>query len=364
MLFEKIEFNTEREHVTRFKIGNLSILDSCKRFNKKRKSYSFFPTLRKQKSYSHNPDNKHMFYLKINSADNCSFQCLQHWINIIGWFGGDFYIICDKEDLEKQVYQKIHFDNRNIKFIKSIHKPIEHIVKNMSTKFWTKATYAHLTAFYHAKKLGLNSFWNIDADDTMFLIEAPRAAQILKNAQNYAQANNITAFSMDMHTSRTHGKHWSFGITYIDSRVDWFEIFNNEKTPEWMNKYIGKYDWEFNLDWYFTYLRDFKGFKNKTFYVENLHFMHYGDFMLNPISWGISQWKNGKVFYPILKTIFNQDSLAEIPISTESVKVDTLDSEKMSFHYINQYLTFLNNIPEPAQNMWFEESSQKKGAVC
>lgn len=364
MLFEKIEFNTEREQVTRFKIGNLSILDSCKRFNKKRKSYSLFPTLRKQKNYSHNPDNKNVFYLKINSADNCSFQCLQHWINIIGWFGGDFYIICDKEDLERQVYQKIHFDNKNIKFIKSIHKPIEHIVKNMSTRFWTKATYAHLTAFYHARKLGLENFWNIDADDTMFLIEAPRAAQILKNAQNYAKANNITAFSMDMHTSRTHGKHWSFGITYIDSRVDWFEIFSNEKTPEWMNKYIGKYDWEFNLDWYFTYLRDFKEFKNKTFYVENLHFMHYGDFMLNPISWGISQWKNGKVFYPILKTIFNQDSLAEIPISTESVKVDTLDSEKMSFHYINQYLTFLNNIPEPAQNMWFENPSPQKGTIC
>ena len=364
MLFEKIKFNTEQESVTQIKLFNLSILEYYKRHNEKKKHYSLFPVFKKRKSYSYNPKNEYLFYLKLNSSDNCSFSCLQHWINIIGWIGGDFYIICDKEDLECEVYERIHFNNKNIKFIKSVYKPIEHIVKNMSTKFWTKATYAHLTAFYHAKSLGVDKFWNIDADDTMFLVEAPRAAEILKKVQTYAQENNITAFSMDMHTSRTHGKHWSFGITYINAKIDWFAIFNAETTPEWMNKYLGKYDWEFNLDWYFTYLRDYKEFKNKTFYVENMHFMHYGDFMLNPISWGISQWKNGRVFYPILKGVFNQDELADIPISSESIKIDTLENEEMSFDYINRYLTFLKNIPEPAQNMWFEENLQSKEGIC
>ena len=68
--------------------------------------------------------------------------------------------------------------------------------------------------------------------------------------------------------------------------------------------------------------------------------------------------------YPILKGVFNQDELADIPISSESIKIDTLENEEMSFDYINRYLTFLKNIPEPAQNMWFEENLQSKEGIC
>lgn len=297
---------------------------------------------------------KPVFYLKIKNKNYWGLKCLQHWIDIIEETGSSYYIICDKERIRRKILNKVIFSRSDIKFIKSNkNNYIKRIVKVISTKRWKKTTFAHLTAFYHAKKNKTDNFWNIDADDTMFLCEAPRAAEILRKAQKYAQQNNISAFSMDMHTSRTHGIHWSFGISYIDNKIDWFKIFDTETTDLWQDNYLDKYDTEMNLDWYFTYLRDYKGIRNKIFYVENLHFMHYGDFIFDPVTWNINQWHNGKVKYPILKYIFKQDKLAEIPISSESIKIDVLLDEEMSFKFINNYFSFLNNIPKPAQNMWF-----------
>ncbi len=355
-LYKKIEFNTEREAVKQYRIFNVPVLEVyIRNLQSKKLHYSILPFFKKDRSYFENPVNKHTFYLKVNNINNTSFQCIQHWINIIGWLKADFYIICDNDILENMIYNRIRFNNKNIKFIKSAYKPLTNIVKNISTPFWSKATYAHLTAFLHAKKHKIQNFWDIDADDTMFLVEAPRAAEIIRKAAEYADKNNLDAFSMDMHTSRTHGKHWSFGITYIRPAKDWFSILNNNKNTDWMGNYFGKYDYEFNLDWFFTYLRDFKNLNAKTFYIENLHFMHSGDFMLNPISWHISHWKKGKVHYPILKYVFNNSDLSEIPVSRCSIKIDTIESEDKCFDYINRYLSFLAAIPEPAKNMWFTD---------
>lgn len=354
-LYKEIKFNTLNEYVKQYIVFNVVILEAYRKNSDKKKiHYSILPFLKKDRNYSKNPNNKYTFYLKINNINNTSFQCIQHWINIIGWLNADFYFICDNENLKNMLYERVRFDNKNIKFIKSIYRPLEHIVKNISTPFWVNATYAHLTAFMHAKKNNIKDFWNIDADDTMFLVEAPRAAEIIKKAQDYADKNNLDAFSLDMHTSRTHGKHWSFGITYVKSFRDWFSIFDANKDNKWISNYRGKYDNEFNLDWFFTYLRDFKNLNVKTFYVDNLHFMHFGDFMLNPVSWHISHWKHGKVYYPILKYVFNNSDLSEITVSEQSIKIDTIESEDKCFDYINRYLSFLTDIPQPAKNMWLK----------
>ena len=69
----------------------------------------------------------------------------------------------------------------------------------------------------------------------------------------------------------------------------------------------------------------------------------------------ISHWKKGKVHYPILKYVFNNSDLSEIPVSKCSIKIDTIESEDKCFDYINRYLSFLAAIPEPAKNMWFTD---------
>lgn len=180
-LYKKIEFNTEREAVKQYRIFNVPVLEVyIRNLESKKLHYSILPFFKKDRSYFENPVNKHTFYLKVNNINNTSFQCIQHWINIIGWLKADFYIICDNDILENMIYNRIRFNNKNIKFIKSAYKPLTNIVKNISTPFWSKATYAHLTAFLHAKKHKIQNFWDIDADDTMFLVEAPRAAEIIR----------------------------------------------------------------------------------------------------------------------------------------------------------------------------------------
>lgn len=354
MLFKNIKFNTEREKVTQLRLFNVPICEFyVKVLSPKKLHFNILPCIKSNRSYSCDNDFQDVFYLKVNNISNTSIQCIQHWVNIVGWMKADFYFVCDNPLLEQLIYERVHFDNKNIKFIKSVHYPLNRIVRNLSTSFWKKATYAHLTTFYHAQKNKIRNFWNIDADDTMLLVEAPRAAEILKKAKNYADENNLSAFSLDMHTSRTHGIHWSFGITYTRFNIDWMSIFQNVNDSSWMKNYLGLFDTEMNLDWYLTYLRDVKDVKNSTFYVDNFHFMHYGDFMLNPISWHISHWKNGEVYYPILRHVFNNTDLARIPISTRSIKIDSIESEECCYDYINRYLTYLKNIPDTAKNMWY-----------
>lgn len=351
MFFEKIKFTTEQEVVSQIRLFNFPIMEFYRKNNERKKYLSLFPTFKKNRRYSCEP-NEHLFYLKINSTDNHSFSCLQHWIDIIEQIQGDFYIICDKENLERKVYQKIRFQNKNIKFIKSEYSnSIKNIVKNISTKYWIKATFAQLTTFYHAKKLGVKCFWNVDADDTMLCIDPQKCAQILKNVKQYADNNDIDTFSFDMHASRTKGKHWSFGVTYINNEKDWFKIFANNKDTSWRDKYLD-FDNEFNLDWFFTYLNESSKAKCKTWYVDNIIFIHHGDVLINPIYAWIGKFNNNKIEFPILLNLYGNTKYGNIDILDSDIKFDIGLKQGDSEKYMNNFKSYLEISSKPHDNMW------------
>lgn len=353
-IFEKLKFNTDQEKVRQIRIFNHLVLEYYTKHGSRKKHYDFLPRLKKDRSYSTTSDTDSVFYLKVNRQDDYVFRCLQHWIHIIGWMNKDFYIICDNPKLEKMIYQKIHFNKRNIKFIKSIKKPLHSIVSNIATPMWIKATYAHLTTFYHAKQKGFKSFWNIDADDTMFALHEGDCAKALNDISNYAKNNDIKAFSLDMHTSRTKGKHWSFGITYTDAKYDWFGLLNKNKDTKWREKYL-TYDYHFNLDWYFTYLHDNKLCNVKTFYIENSYFIHFGDFLANSIGSGVFHWTNNRIKFPILLDIFGSQTFGDIPISKKCIKFDYNLNPKNAFRFMQKYQTYLEEPSLPRDNMWLSE---------
>lgn len=350
MFLKKIKLNTnEQENVRQIRFFNYPILEYYNKRGEKKTHYNLFPKLKKDKSLLQSKEQ--VFYLKVNRSDEYAIRCLQHWINIVGWMGKDFYIVCDNENLEKKIYKQIYFNNKNIKFIKSVNKPVAQIVKNIATSLWVKATYAHLTTFWHAKQNGIKSFWNIDADDTMFEINADYCAKILDDISNYAKNNDIKAFSLDMHTSRTKGKHWSFGITYTDSEFDWFGILDNNHDTKWREKYLS-YDYHFNLDWFFTYLRDNNFCNIKTFYIENLFFIHYGDFLSNSIGSGVYHWNNNRIQFPILLDVFGSKEYGDIPINKNCIKFDYNLKPQMAYNFMQKYQTYLDEPSLPRDNMW------------
>lgn len=263
-----------------------------------------------------------VFYLKINRDAPYTIECIQMWLDVIKAIGADYYFVCDNKWLEHKVLKSCFFPNRDIKFISSFGKNRIHNAENLYTGNWKNATYAHLTPFYHAKQNGYENFWSIDADDTFFLMNADRTALALKYAQNYALDSRMDIISLDMWLSRTCGRHWSFGVTYVDAgRVDYTEIFDNIGSRAWMGSY-NDIEEIFNLDWFFTYLRDKKEINVGSFYVEGCWFVHFGNFISNPIYSWINYWESGKIHYPILESVYNNEEIGCLNIADKIFSID------------------------------------------
>lgn len=269
-----------------------------------------------------------IFYLKINRTDYFSYVCIQHWINIVNELNADFYFVCDKENLKKEVLKKIKFKDSNIKFIKSAKWKLKKITKNIATRPWVNATYAQLTTFLHAEKINAGSFYNIDADDTMFICEPKKAAQILIEAKRYADLNNIKAFSFDMHVTQFRNKHWSFGITYTKTDFNWMKIFNSNKDEKWQDKYKKNHCEHFNLDWFMTHLGDIYNNKIQTFYVENLLFIHWATLLCAHIGYAIQKTVDGYMYYPLFEYFDANKKLSKVKIPDEVVKLNIGLSEQ------------------------------------
>ena len=257
--------------------------------------------------------NRRVFYFKINQQASYTLMCIQHWLNIAAEMDADFYFICDNRRLERQIVRNLHFRDSDIKFIPSDRFKLRRIAKCLWTGPWEMATYAHLTAFYHARSLGIKQSWMIDADDTMFFLYAEQTAKILRNVENVANHDKISAISLDMHWSQMYGKHWSLGVVYVNNIMDFCEIFQTVQSLDWIKPYQ-EIDDVFNLDWFFNYLKDTNKKKIETFYVENCYFFFFfPDFMRTLIGRALCFWQNGKIVYPLIKDIYRNEGLGVIP---------------------------------------------------
>lgn len=264
-----------------------------------------------------------IFYLKVNCNNDFALMCLQNWINIVNYLDADFYIICDKKNLKYKILNRVSFQNENIKFLKSEkNNYLKNIVRCFATPMWENAAYAHLTTFYHSKKLNYKSFWNIDADDTMFLAPPYKIAELLKDVEKCANETDIDNFSLDMHTSKSHNRLWSFGITYTKNDKDWFDIFKKYNSLDWRKDKAFKIDTQFNIDRYFTWLRDHNIANNKIFYIDRCYFIHFGNFLARPNHFGIYYWKNESFTLPILLEAFNNKKYGELPIERTNIKFE------------------------------------------
>lgn len=338
-VFEKIKIKLRPEsklsNLHQFRLFGFPVLQLKKINNKKNWSIPFL-------NNKTNSQDKLTVYLKVNREDGFAFLCMQHWLDIIGKLDANIYIICDKKNLELRILRHLAFHDDNFKFLKSSDSnESKEMVKKIFCKRWAKAAFAHLKTFEHSKAINAPYFWNIDADDTMFLTPANNVVEILKEAQNYAIKNDIDAFSFDMWFTRTYRRHWSFGITFTNNKKNWFEIFKNNLDPSWQNPYK-EYATLFNLDWLFTSLRDSKIAKNETFYIDNMQFIHWGDFFTNPILTGYFKWENNKLIFPILHNIYKSE-LGIVDVASDCVKLNYLINSDECTKFAVDYLTNLNH---------------------
>lgn len=263
-----------------------------------------------------------IFYLKVNREENYTFRNLQQWINITNLIeNSKVYIMCDKKTLRENILKRINLSGSNYEFLETCFdsKELKYIVDYITDDYWTNAGYAHLSTFLHAKEQKAKEFWNIDADDTSFCLEANRVKELLEKVSKYAKRKKIHAFSLDMWRSREKGEHWSFGITYIDNSINWLEIMRKNCTSKILKDDVRQPK---NADGFFTFLKDNTDVSIQTYYFENLRFIHYSDdFFKRSVSSGMFHWKRKKVYFPILIYCFNLKSLGIIDIPSDIIKL-------------------------------------------
>jgi len=295
---------------------------------------------------------KNIFYLKVNAETEYSIFCIRHWVNVATLLNAQIIFICDKHNLKKQIIKNINFKSVKYEFIQSEKRKLKKYIKNFTTTKWENAGYAHLTTFFHAKKHCINEFWNIDADDTFICTLPERICKILEEVKNEAEKNNIELFSLDMWRSRTEGKAWTYGITYIRNLEKIIKIFEQENNLNWQKNYIGL-DNGLNIDWFTTYLLDNKKLNIQTFYLENVYFIHFGanaSFLLNMLGCSLCYWADGKLYFPIILNIIKDKTLGELKIFEDCRKINyelNIHNSIKFLHWIN-----LNWLPKTLKSLW------------
>ncbi len=278
-----------------------------------------------------------VYYLKANTLNNYTYNNIINWINIIAP-GKDstVYLLCDNEEIVRVLLEMNPDIKELVNVIQSERGELmfREIAQKTLADSWYPAGFAHLTTFLHAARNGYESFWNIDADDTFFSAEISESKQILRSVESYAKEEGIHAFSFDMHVSRTGGAHWSFGITYIDNSVNWFNVIYRylDEYQDMRKVFNNGTD---NLDWYFTFLRNRAKVRLESFYVENMLFLHFrGDLIYRVPPDGIFYWKDGRYVQIIQQYIFDKEDEGSIEIPSDLVRIDIgIDFEKSKKYF-------------------------------
>ena len=288
--------------------------------------------------FSRNRKNIPVFYLKFNNSNSMyNFHCLSDWIYIARKMGADYYILCDNKKLKKKILQSCKFPDSDIKFLKSDIFIPKKIIKTVSTTSWHNAARAHLTTFFHSKKNCIKEFWNIDADDTSFMLSPFEIAGFLIKVASYAKANDINIMSLDMHASRYWGKHWTFGVSYCQNNCDYISIIKKEKDLNWRKDFAKiRPHGVFNLDSYFMYLKNHNILRLASFNIDNLYFVHWGTVGFRNAYRFIQVEKGNKMYYPLGINLFGDNKFNMFPTADDVINFDFGISEDESIKYFEK----------------------------
>lgn len=279
------------------------------------------------------------FYLKINREENYAIKNLSRWIDAAFLLDADCYIVCDSSEVKKKIEYDVPLYSSPIFIESNKCSEIAYIVDKIANRNWKNVAYAHLTTFWDARERGYKEFWNIDADDTRMCVTIDKMAHILAVAEECAKREDIDCFSLDMWNSETEGKHWSFGVTYVNSEIDWFMLLRDKCEDREYREMDNEGNQ--NVDWFFTYLKNQKLCKNESFYIENMKFVHYSnDFVEKPIASGLFHWKDGKLIYPFMYYGFGMQELGSFDIAEGvyclDVTVDDYEGTEILAYYARE----------------------------
>lgn len=332
-LLNKISINTKKCKIREIYFLNCKLYEYIKidRYNKaldKFKTYKFY-------SFGgfHKPkNNQRIFYLKVHRVHRTSFDCIRQWLDIAEKMNAFVFFVCDNPDMELKIKQMI-LPNRHFTFIKSDRKTLKGEIKKILHKverqaLWERIAYSMITPFLHANENNYAISYNIDADDILLCAEPKKLAEAFVNAENYALKNQIDLLNFDMFYSKSYAVHWSFGVVICTNAQNCLNAIKTNTAWRKNRKLIEKYNicwiekFNFNVDWFFTFLRDTRQLNMKTFYIDKVLVAHMPDIILEH-GWAFMlQWKNNCINFPILSDLYKRAIWDSMPIPSDCIKID------------------------------------------
>ena len=275
-----------------------------------------------------------IFYLKIHRKHATSYDCIQHWIDTIHRLNGFIYFVCDSSAMRAGLFEKpCYFYGLNFDFIKSDRKTLKKEVATLfdgleSSKLWKRIGLSMLTPFTHAASLNYKNVYNIDADDIMILVRPSILAKVFILAEKKSLNEKLDCLNLDMFVSKTLGVHWSFGVVLISEpkkilsvikkNVNWRQ--DEEAIRKFKITYAGKFN--FNVDWFFTFLRDSGKLNLKTFYIEKATVLHMPDRIVYPWWAFVINWSDDYINLPVLEYVYHEKVWNKFKIPESLLKVD------------------------------------------
>ena len=353
MFFKKVKIRFTDGSVTkRFYLFGRAVLDVAK---KKDGALS----IRTPKTWKPKSKDQPIFYLKVNRVHQTSYDCMQHWMDIANKIGAFCYIVCDKKEFEYGMFDKpCYFYRNSFQLIPSDRRSLNEVVQKLlsgveRSKLWRRIALSMLTPFVHAEKNKYSRTYNIDADDIMILARPDKIAKALLRMEQIAEDKKVDAMNLDMFVSKSFNVHWSFGVVYmrrpdrcisaLKENVVWRKDEENHK--KFMTSYVSEFN--FNVDWLFTFLRDCKKLNLQTFCIKNAAVIHMPDIAISRHWAFVFQWQDDRLYFPIISEVYQDKKWANVPIPKSVNKIDVgLE--------LNEYSNFMRSFYWT--DYWFENS--------
>lgn len=231
-------------------------------------------------------------FLKFNRSDSFSKVCLLHWLEVFQEY--EIFIVCDLFDVNKDMipdYLQILTQGKTVKFINTDYSLGNEYAPMCKSRKRAMAS-ANLVCFKHISPKD-ESFWIIDADDTMFLTkDYSYLKDRLKSAEQYLRDNSLDAFSLDFY--REYNDTWTFGVCLMSSKINWQQIKSITGDD------ILKYNISLNCDSIFDILGRKGIFKLKNFVFNGMAFQHLVN-NFRKMNVGVYYWNDKKLWDMPLK---------------------------------------------------------------
>jgi hypothetical protein len=231
-------------------------------------------------------------FLKANRVDADTEKCLSFWLSVFrNSKYHQIYFVCDNPQLVESLR------TTGLEILPTDVRASE-LARRLVGEPWFNVSAAHFSTFTYAERSKASYFWNIDADDTMFLGLPYQTLTDLLHVEAFSKLHNLDLISLDFYYSLL-PKHWSFGVAFCRNSIAEFLQKLSVVTLDRIEESIrarGFPKVSLSIDQLFDYQRHTNSLKIRSFIFNNRMFFHKHPQLPSNLGRCLYRWEEGKLW--------------------------------------------------------------------